>query len=406
MSMRSVLDWWREALGRRPWWMNGLMVFCGYMALVYMPWDLFVKPVADDEEVWFGIIFRGWAAKITEPLHWLIYAAGAYGFWRMRPWMWPWAALYAAQMTIAMVVWNVVYLGGPGGWVLALASLAPFGGLTLALWNARPRFEEKRPSMVDRYGEWALVTGASSGIGLEFARALARQGVSCVLTARREDRLGALAAELERAHGVRTRIVVADLADPGGADRVADAVADLPVGILINNAGFGYAGRVEKQDTERLRALVQVNCVAPVVLTHRILPKLRARGRGAIVITGSIAGHQPLPHLAAYSASKAFDRFFGEALWGELRGSGIDVLVLEPGPTDTEFQAAAGELPHPGEPATDVVAVALDALGRQPSVVSGWRNWLQGQLHRILPRSILVLVAGEVTTDFTPPEMR
>ena len=159
----------------------------------------------------------------------------------------------------------------------------------------------------ERYGEWALVTGASAGIGLEFARAFARAGLSCVLAARREDRLKALGDELSKAHGIQTRAVAVDLAAQDGADKLADAVADLPIGILVNNAGFGYAGRFDKLETDRLRAMVMVNCVAPVVLTSRILPAMVKRGRGAVIIVGSVAGRQPLPLHAVYSATKAFD---------------------------------------------------------------------------------------------------
>lgn len=258
----------------------------------------------------------------------------------------------------------------------------------------------------ERYGDWALVTGASAGLGVEFARALARGGVSCVLTARREARLQALAAELERDHGVATRVVTADLALPDGADRIADAVSDVPIGILVNNAGFGYAGRFDKLDTERLRAMVQVNCTAVVVLTSRLLPRMRERGRGAVIITGSVAGRQALPLHGVYSATKAFDLVFGEALWAELRGSGIDVLVLEPGSTETEFQAVAGEIAHHGESPADVVAVAMDALGKQPSVISGWFNWARAALIGFLPRNAVTLVAHRVIARQTPDDMR
>jgi uncharacterized protein len=402
-----IARWLREAFARRPWWMNGLMLFCVFMAFLYMPVDFLLKPVAGDEEVWLGVIFRGWAAKLTEPLHWLIYAAGVYGFWRMRPWMWPWAALYVGQIAIAMLVWNVVYVGGVGGWLAGLVSGAVFAGLARALWSARGLFARPRPSMRERYGDWALITGASAGLGEAYARALARDGVNCVLTARRENRLRALAGELERQHGVATRVVAADLADPAGADAVLDAVRDLEVAILVNNAGFGYAGRFDKQDVARLRSMVTVNCLAPVMLASTLIPAMRARGRGAMIMLGSIAGSQPLPLHALYSATKAFDNYLGEALWAELRGSGVDVLVVEPGATATEFATVAGENRELGEPAADVVALSLERLGQQPSVISGWFNWLRAQAgFRLLPRSLLTLVAQQVVTEQTPIEMR
>jgi hypothetical protein len=387
--------------------MNALMIFCAFMATVYVPVDFLWKPVARDEEAWLGFLLRGWAAKATEPLHWLVYAAGAYGFWRMRPWMWPWAAAYSAQLTIGMLVWNIVYLGGVRGWLLGLVCLLPFGALTAALWNARPRFTRVRSSLGERYGGgWAVVTGASSGIGAEFARALAREGFSCVLAARREDRLRELASELETRYGISTCVVAVDLAEVDGTDRLAQAVEDLDLAVLVNNAGFGYVGRFEKQEPERLRAMLQVNCVAPVMLTRRLLPAIRKRARGAIVFTGSIAGRQPIPLHGVYAATKAFDLLFGEALWGELRGSGIDVVVLEPGSTATEFQEAAGELPHDRVHPQEVVAAALDALGRQPSVVPGWLNWARTIAIRGLPRPVAALVAAGVVEKRTPLEMR
>jgi short-subunit dehydrogenase len=258
----------------------------------------------------------------------------------------------------------------------------------------------------ERYGEWAVVTGASAGIGAAFARALAHEGVSCVLTARRTDRLEALATELRHVHGVQTLVEAVDLGVPGGAEQLLGAIAHLPVGILVNNAGFGGAGRFDKLDAGRLQSMVQLNCVVPVVLTRALLPGMLERGRGAMIIVGSIAGRQPLPLHGVYSATKAFDRFLGESLWAEMQGTGVDVLVLEPGATETEFQAVAGELAHDGESPEQVVAVALAALGRQPSVISGWFNWLRAQSARFVPDSIVLRLAHQVTSAWTPTEMR
>ncbi|MDB4433365.1 SDR family NAD(P)-dependent oxidoreductase [bacterium] len=398
--------WLRSVFDGRPWWMNLLMIFSAYMALVYVPWDLFVKPVAEDEEVWFGYLLHGWAAKATAPFHWVIYAAGAYGFRKMRSWMWPWASVYAAQVAVGMLVWNLVYGGGGvGSWLLGLGAFVPFAVLAAALWKARPLFGPG--SLRERYGEWALITGASAGIGAAFARELARQGISCVLTARRGERLRALAAELEGRHGIATRAVPVDLADPDGADRLAEAVADLEIAVLVNNAGFGHAGRFEGNDPERLRAMIQVNCVAPVVLTSRLLPGMRERRRGAIVVLGSVAGRQPIPLHGVYSATKAFDLLFGESLYVELKGSGIDVVVLEPGSTDTEFQAVAGEIAHGGASPEQVARVGLEALGRQPSVIPGWIDWLRSNAAaRLLPRPLVAHVAEGVFAARVPQEKR
>jgi uncharacterized protein len=398
--------WWRERLALRPWWMNILMFFCAYMAIIHIPCDFFMKPLAGDAEAWFGFLLRGWGAKLTEPLHWAIYAAGAYGFWRMRKWMWPWAAAYAGQVALGMLIWNVAYVGGLRGWISGLVSFAPLAGIALALWQAQDRFDPKRGTLRERYGEWALITGASAGIGAEFARALAREGMSCVLTARREDRLRTLATELEERYRVATRVAAADLADPAGSERLLDAIKDLPIAVFINNAGFGYAGRFDKQDTARLRDMVVVNCVAPVVLASQLLPPMRDRGHGAMIVTGSIAGRQPLPRHALYGATKAFDLLLGEALWAEMRGTGVDVLVLEPGPTESEFREVAGETRDVGAPAADVVELAFDALGRQPSVIHGWFNWLRANSIRLAPRSILTLMAEQVVLEQTPPDMR
>jgi short-subunit dehydrogenase len=400
-------DWLRERFARRPFWMNALLVFSAFMAFVYMPWDLFVKPVAIDEEVWFGVRFHGWWAKLLEIPHWFVYAAGAYGFWRMKSWMWPWAAIYTGQVAIGMAIWPVIYQGGIGGFLAGAVSFVAFGALTLALWRSRERFERPLPPLSERYGGWAVVTGASAGIGAEFARAFAAAGLPVVLAARREDRLKELATELERDHGVETRTVGVDLAAVDGADHLAEAVSDLDVGVLINNAGFGYAGAFAKLDAARMRDMIQLNCLTPVLLTSHLLPKLCSRGRGAVIVVGSVAGNQPLPLHGVYGATKGFDRLFGESLWAELRGTGVDALVIEPGSTTSEFHEVAGELAHAGAPAADVVRTALDALGQQPSVIHGWFNWVRAvAAARLLPRSWQALIAKDVVERQTPPEMR
>lgn len=385
--------------------MNALLFFCAFMAIFYLPWDIFMKPVARDEQVWLGYVFRGWTAKLAALPHWAIYALGAYGLWHMRAWTWPWAAVYAGQVAVAVLIWNLAYKGGAIGLFGGLASFALLLALARALWNARALFQTGRPRLRDRYGEWALVTGASAGIGAEFVRALARDGMSVVLTARRRDRLETLAREIEQ-FGVATRVIAADLGEPGGPETLVDAVADLPIAVLVNNAGFGVAGRFEKLDSRRLAAMVQLNCVAPVVLTNRLLPRMRERGRGAVIIVGSIAGRQPVAFNSVYGATKAFDHSLGDALWAENLETGVDVLTLEPGPTETEFQEVAGESPHEGEPAWRVVAVALNALGNQPSVMSGWGNWLRASAGRLAPRSLASLVAARVMVQWVPVDNR
>jgi hypothetical protein len=126
----------RAAWARRPWWMNLIFGFCLFMTFVYMPFDMFLKPVADDQEVWFGLLLEGWAAKLTEPIHWAIYAAGAYGMWKMKTWMWPWAAVYALQVAISMGVFSLTR----GSLVSAAVSFAIFMIPTVALLGARARF--------------------------------------------------------------------------------------------------------------------------------------------------------------------------------------------------------------------------------------------------------------------------
>ena len=259
---------------------------------------------------------------------------------------------------------------------------------------------------IQTYGQWAVVTGASAGIGQAFARRLAAAKINTVLVARRHDRLAALADELTRAHGTQSRVVAADLEHEDAAARIGEETKDLEVGILVNNAGFSAAGRFERVPLDRHIAMIKVNCVAVAALTHVFLPRMKARGRGAIVIVASAAGYQPVPLAGTYGATKAFDLMLAEALWSENRGSGVDVLALSPGPVDTEFQAVAGETSHPGATPESVVDVALGALGRKPSVVAGGFNKARAWSVRLAPRALVARMAFGVMREFIPEPMR
>ncbi|MDH2444258.1 SDR family oxidoreductase [Amnibacterium sp. CER49] len=259
--------------------------------------------------------------------------------------------------------------------------------------------------MAARTGRTTLITGASSGIGEAFARALAERGEDLVLTARREDRLRALAAELERRHGIRASVLVADLAAEGAVQRLlADLeAAGVVVRGLINNAGFGGHGRFEHEDPQRIAAELAVNVTAPVLLARALLPGMLERGKGYIVNLASTAAFQAVPSMAVYAATKAFVLSFTEALWAETAGRGVRVLALAPGATETEFFEVAGEGGSVGRRQTpeQVVRVALAALdrGRGPSVVSGLLNTLSARSGRLVPRALLTRLAGVMVGD-------
>lgn len=189
-----------------------------------------------------------------------------------------------------------------------------------------------------------LVTGASSGIGAEAARSLARRGHGVTLVARRADRLEALAADLRSAHAVRVEVLECDLADDAARDRMLDALGELAVNVevLVNNAGFGTGGLFHELDAERELRMVHVNVEALVALTARFVPEMVRRGRGGVLNVASTAAFQPLPRQATYGATKAFVLSFTDALHAELAGTGVAATALCPGPVRTEFADVAG----------------------------------------------------------------
>lgn len=245
--------------------------------------------------------------------------------------------------------------------------------------------------LVDRYGRWALITGASSGIGASFADAMARRGFSLILVARRGDRLREAAIRLAAANGVEALAAEVDLTEPDAIDRVADVVGHREIGVLVNNAGFGFNGNFLSAPADNYDRMITLNCIAPVHLTHRLLPGMLRRKRGAIVMVSSTAAYQPVPYLSVYAATKAFDLMLGEGLYAELRGSGVDVMTVSPGLTRTEFASRArmgtGE-PRGADPAA-VAEAALARLGRRMSFIHGFANKLGPLSARLFPRGLV-----------------
>lgn len=258
------------------------------------------------------------------------------------------------------------------------------------------------PTVLTR-GRTALVTGASSGIGQEFARRLAAAGLDLAIVSRRAERLEALAQELHAMHGVEVSCYSRDLADPDAVDALVEDVekAGLEIDVLVNSAGLGVYGSPAQGrpvDADRSSRMLQVNVVALARLSDHFLGGMCSRGRGALINIASTAGFQPVPFMAAYGASKAFVLSYTEALWAETRGTGVRVLALCPGTTRTEFSDLVGvDEVHVGHEQTpqEVVQTALRHLRRSsgPSVVSGWQNAVQSRLPaRVLSRSALARV--------------
>lgn len=219
----------------------------------------------------------------------------------------------------------------------------------------------------DFQDRWALVTGASAGIGAALARELAAHGAKLILTARRKDRLDALAAELS-AKGAEVRTVPADLSDPGAPQRIYEATegAGLPVDILIDNAGLGQFGAFATNAIEQELSQVRVNCEAVVHVARLFVPRMVERRRGWVLITASTASFQPLPYLSTYAATKAFDRFFAEGLAHEVARFGVKVTALCPGPTESEFfdVARAGSVRRRVQSAEAVAHIGIKGLVR------------------------------------------
>lgn len=256
------------------------------------------------------------------------------------------------------------------------------------------------PSLTLR-GRWALVTGASSGLGADLARELAARGCNLVLVARREERLQAVQAEIQAAHTVQVSVLTADLSEADAPARLFARLGEAgrQIDVLVNNAGSGLYGPFLETPWQRERDMLMLDILAVAHLTKLFLPGMVQRGTGGVLFVASIGAYQPSPLYASYSAAKSYVLHLGEALNYELRGSGVHCTVLSPGVTRTEFHAVAGQQFNRYQrlAAMDSATVArtgIRALRRgQPSVVAGRMNALSVWANRLLPRRASAAVA-------------
>ena len=256
----------------------------------------------------------------------------------------------------------------------------------------------RRDGFTGRYGPAALVTGASTGLGAEFARQLAARGLDLVLVARRRDRLEDVARELRAAHGVAVHVAALDLAAPDLRDRLCDAIQGQDVGLLVSNAGrYGFGRFLDARLEDELEGL-DVNARAPLVLAHEFARRLAGRGRGGMIFLSSSSAYQGTPFAAGYGAAKAHTLTLAEALAYELAPWNVDVLAVCPGPVATEGTADMDTSSFPIGPmqAPPVVRAALDALGRRTAIVPGLPNAAVATLGKLMPRSLNTRLMGAI----------
>lgn len=257
-------------------------------------------------------------------------------------------------------------------------------------------------------GKTVLITGASYGIGGAFARRLAADGANLILTARSRNRLEALAEELRTRHNISVKVIESDLAEPAAAEALFQKTEGqgVQVDLLINNAGFGLVGDFPDLPLARQLEMIQVNISALVALSHLFVQPMLQRQSGAILNLASTASFQGVPYFSVYAATKAFILNFSEGLWGECQPSGVRVLALCPGATETHFQAVAGTENHsrPVKMQTpdEVVEVGLHALAENRIVaVSGFNNRAMVFAERFLPRSSVTSLASKLYRSFS-----
>jgi short-subunit dehydrogenase len=259
----------------------------------------------------------------------------------------------------------------------------------------------QKTSLKLRYGPWALVTGATDGIGRAFAMQLAEAGFSLVLAARRGARLDSIAKEITQAHGVDCRAYPVDLGDLAATERLIAATADIDVGLLVAAAGFGSSGSFLERDPMSELEMVDVNCSSVLLQCYRFGQRFRARGRGGVVLMSSLLAFQGTPGSANYAATKAYVQSLGEALRVEWSAHHIDVIASAPGPVDTGFARRADMLLSRSTTPEVVARATLAALARKTTVRPGALSKLLGWSLGTAPRLLRVRIMGNVMAGMT-----
>ncbi len=244
-------------------------------------------------------------------------------------------------------------------------------------------------SLINKYGKWALITGASSGIGAEFAMQLAALKFNLVLVARRKDKLDQLSADLIAKFNIETLVISLDLSKPDFLETIKQQTNHLDIGLLINNAGFAITGSFLNDQLANQLSLLDVNCKAPLILSHYFGNRMLSSGSGGIINIASTAAFLPLPFWSNYAASKAYLLSFSEGIWHELKNAGIDVLAVCPGPTQTEF-ADTAKVNLGGMTAKEVVDCSLKNIGKNSSVIVGFENQFSTFFLRFFSRNLLI----------------
>lgn len=258
-------------------------------------------------------------------------------------------------------------------------------------------------ALKEKYGDLALIAGASEGIGAAYARQLAAQGINLVLIARKKEQLARYASELSTRYGIEVKCIQEDLADPDSANRILDQIRDQQINLFIYNAGNSYIGKFEEQSWSVHKEIAFTNTITPMQLTHHLAPGMLERGKGAIIFMASLAGFQGTPFIATYAATKAFDQILAESLWYEWKDRGVDVLAccagatsspnfLKTNPGKQHFLAPKVQTPD------EVVTECLKRLGKTPSFITGRANkFASFFMRRILSRKKAIVTMGDTT---------